>query len=196
LSFEPPIVKKREDPPATAGVTAKLPKPVPVLVGAAQAIPPVQPIELEQVVHRRKQRAFVETFAAKIADGVPLEDAKVESIQENFQANTKPFSKAAALRKANTLLEKKPWINLGLEMLFRSKGISPELVAGQHGDLIQTPDAVSEEQARAAQIRQKAIDSYWNLTIPKATQKVEIRSMSVLEVLQRPEPLAIDTEEK
>src|SRR5215469_12254715 len=126
-------------------------------------------MDLSAVVRRKKQRAFTQKFAEKIYHGTDLETAKIEAVRESyphFNGKTKPKrSLESALRKANELLENKPWIQKGLEIQFTTLGFSPEDAARQLIDLINV-NSLTEAEYRAAMVRFKALKAYYDLTIP------------------------------
>src|SRR5215469_6335557 len=153
-------------------------------------------MDLSAVVHRKKQRVFTEKFAEKVYGGTDIETAKIEAVRESyphFNGKTKPKrSIASALRKANELLENKPWIQKGLEIQFTTLGFSPEDAARQLIELINCPDSMTEAEYRAAMMRHKALKAYYDLTIPKRPVELQIRPPTLMGFLNRtgPPPIA------
>jgi hypothetical protein len=131
---------------------------------------------LARIVHRKRQRKFVEVFAQKCKDGVPLEDAKIEAVRESYVAKQVVNKRSSALHKANELLTKKPWINVALDLLFSAQGLTPERAAKKQVKLVDSDDE---------KVSQSALNTYWDLTIPKPTARIQVQSLGVLEMITR-----------
>lgn len=151
------------------------------------------PIEvpLKQVVHRYKQRNFVIDASAHVLEGKPLDDALIEAVQENFIPNQNgQFGDQTALAKAHTLLQK-PHIMAGMTLLFEHAGLSPAGAAKTHVDHIKGLEYEGyDKEGNAVTVKlppnYQALADYWKLTTPRPATKVEVRSASVMEVIDRP----------
>jgi hypothetical protein len=132
--------------------------------------------KLKEVVHRYKQRNFCVAAVDNILDGESVDDALTHAVQDNFMAPYGNGYTGGALDKAKQLMQK-PHIMLGMELLFDEAGLTMPAAIQKQVDLIRSLDE---------NVAQRGLDRYFALTVPKATTKVEVRSVSVMEVFDRP----------
>lgn len=142
--------------------------------------------KVDEIVQMPSQRKFVRNFAARVLEKGDSDETRVAAVMDSFGGAKRPQfyrDEKMALRKANTLLQKKPWINQALELLFEAAGVTANQAAIEQVSLIKHENP---------QVKQRALDRYWELTVPKGTQKVDIRSVSLMGVFDSKEPAPID----
>jgi hypothetical protein len=131
----------------------------------------------------------------KILGGVPVETALVEAVKENFEPGGGVGYKNddSALRKGQALIDR-PNVMKGIEILFAQEGFSPQDAALTHIDHIkgieydkafQTKDGIEVQRVKDKPNYQ-ALKDYWLLTTPRAPTRLEVRSASVVEMIEKP----------
>ena len=139
-----------------------------------------EPVDLQDISHiphapvkgYARARNFIKDLVTDVKAGVSVEAAKIDAVGKNYPLKTVN----GKLRKANKLLEKTPWINRALQEVFADAGLTLPDAASKQVELIQNenPD-----------IAQRGLNQYFKLTIPAPTQRHQVQSMGVVEMITR-----------
>jgi hypothetical protein len=140
-------------------------------VGDDENDPPKLEVPFRNTLGKNK-RGFVRDLANNIMAGMSETKAKSDAAGKNFPVVTQK----ARLKKANSLLEKFPAINKALQVMFEDAGFSMADAANKQVALIQHEDP---------RVAQAGLNTYFNLTVPKPTQKLQVQSMGVVEMITR-----------
>jgi hypothetical protein len=119
-----------------------------------------------------KQKGFVRSLARNLMLGMEPDAAKLDAVGKNFPVTTA----RARIKKANALLEKTPAINRALQEIFAEAGFTMADAANKQVELINHEDPF---------VAQAGLKTYFGLTVPKPTQKLQVQSLGVVEMITR-----------
>jgi hypothetical protein len=139
--------------------------------GSDEVDPPKLEAPLGSLLGKHK-RGFARDLANNILAGMSATAAKSDAAGKNFPVVTQ----RARLKKANALLEKFPAVNKVLQDMFAQAGLPMERLTALQVELVEHPDP---------DVKQRALNKVWDLTVPRPTQKLQVQSLGVVEMITR-----------
>jgi len=143
--------------------------------------------ELEPLWHGKHKVGFVKTVAANVLAGMSPDAAKLDAIERFPKAyDGQPSVKTVKgkLARANKLLEKTPALNRALQKIFEDAGLSVHRAVTKQVELIDHENP---------EVAQRGLNTYFNLAIPKPTQRHQVQSLGIVQMISGNGPPEMDT---